>query len=65
MDQSKFDVSGLEDVRNGDEVILFGKPEDGVTADDLASITETINYEIICAPSNRITRIYLDKDSRK
>lgn len=65
MDQSMFDVSGLEDVRNGDEVILFGKPEDGVTADDLASITETINYEIICAPSNRITRIYLDKDSRK
>ena len=36
MDQCMFDVSGMDDVQAGDEVILFGRPEDGVTADDLA-----------------------------
>ena len=35
----------------GDEVILFGTPEDGVTADELAHIIGTINYEIVCAPA--------------
>ncbi|MFA7079177.1 MAG: alanine racemase [Syntrophomonas sp.] len=60
MDQCMFDVSGLEDVKAGDEVILFGKPEDGVTADDLADIIGTINYEIVCSPSSRIARTYID-----
>ena len=60
MDQCMFDVSGMDDVRAGDEVILFGRPEDGVTADDLADLMGTINYEIVCAPTNRISRIYVD-----
>ncbi|MCX5779238.1 MAG: alanine racemase [Firmicutes bacterium] len=60
MDQCMFDVSGLEEVQVGDEVILFGTPEDGVTADDLAHILGTINYEIVCAPSSRIVRIYVE-----
>jgi alanine racemase len=61
MDQCMFDVSGLDDdVQIGDEVILFGTPQDGVTADDLARILGTINYEIVCAPSSRIVRIYVE-----
>jgi len=60
MDQCLFDVSGIDNVRAGDEVILFGRPEDGVTADDLANLMGTINYEIVCAPSSRISRIYID-----
>ncbi|MDD4801501.1 MAG: alanine racemase [Syntrophomonas sp.] len=59
MDQCMFDVSAIEDVRVGDEIIMFGRPEDGVTADDLANAIGTINYEIICAPSSRVDRIYL------
>ncbi|MDD2509801.1 MAG: alanine racemase [Syntrophomonas sp.] len=58
MDQCMFDVSGLERVEEGDEVILFGKPSDGVTADDLARILGTINYEIVCALSARVPRLY-------
>jgi alanine racemase len=39
------DVSGIEGVRIGDEVVLLG---DGVTADDHARIAGTISYEILC-----------------
>ncbi len=60
MDQCMFDVSGMADVRAGDEVILFGRLEDGVTADDLADLMGTINYEIVCAPTSRISRKYVD-----
>jgi len=59
MDQCMFDITGLEGVEEGDEIILFGRPEDGVTADDLADIMGTINYEVICAVSSRVPRIYL------
>ncbi len=58
MDQCMFDVTGIEEVTVGDEVILFGRPEDGVTADDLAEIMGTINYEIVCSVGSRIPRIY-------
>jgi alanine racemase len=60
MDQCMFDVSGIDDVKTGDDVILFGRPEDGITADDLARLMGTINYEIVCAPSSRVSRIYID-----
>jgi len=60
MDQCMFDVSNIENVEAGDEVILFGKPADGITADDLAEIIGTINYEIVCAPSSRVVRTYAE-----
>jgi len=59
MDQCMFDVTGVEGVEKGDEMILFGRPEDGVTADDLAHITGTINYEIVCTLGQRIPRVYV------
>ena len=39
MDQCMFDVSNVEGVQEGDEIILFGTKEDGITADDLADIS--------------------------
>ncbi|MEA4926086.1 MAG: alanine racemase [Syntrophomonadaceae bacterium] len=62
MDQCMFDVSEIDDVKAGDEVVLFGRPEDGITADDLARLMGTINYEIVCAPSSRVSRIYIDNN---
>lgn len=59
MDQCMFDVTDLEGVQEGDEILLFGRSEDGVTADDLAGIMNTINYEVVCAVSSRVPRIYL------
>ncbi len=60
MDQCMFDVTGVEGVKTGDEVVLFGRPEDGITADDLAQIMGTINYEIVCTVGRRIPRIYIE-----
>jgi alanine racemase len=45
MNLTMVDVSGIEGVRVGDEVVLLG---DGVTADDHARLAETISYEILC-----------------
>ncbi len=59
MDQCMFDVTNVEGVREGDEIILFGRPEDLVTADELAEIKGTINYEIVCAVGSRVPRIYI------
>lgn len=60
MDQCMFDVTGVEGVKTGDEIILFGKPEDGITADDLAEMIGTINYEIVCSLGVRVPRFYKD-----
>ncbi|MGI5879913.1 MAG: alanine racemase [Syntrophomonadaceae bacterium] len=58
MDQCLFDISQSDDVREGDEIILFGRPEQGVTADDLANLSGTINYEVVCGISTRVPRTY-------
>mgnify|MGYP000945586496 FL=1 len=58
MDMCMFDVSGVGEVKEGDEVILFGRPEDGVTANDLAQAIGTINYEVVSALGSRVPRIY-------
>lgn len=54
MDQMAVDVSGIDDVNIGDEVILFGKE---LSVDCLAEISNTINYEIVCGISPRVPRI--------
>jgi alanine racemase len=59
MDQCMFDVSGIEGIKEGDEAILFGRPEDGITIDDLAEIIGTINYELVCLVSSRVPRVYI------
>ena len=54
MDQIMIDVTGIEDVKIGDEVILFGKD---ISVDEIAEICDTINYEIICDISPRVPRV--------
>ncbi|MBQ9599611.1 MAG: alanine racemase [Clostridia bacterium] len=56
MDQCMIDVTNVNNIDRGDEVIIFGKT--GVTIDDLASWLETINYEVSCVIGKRIPRIY-------
>ena len=58
MDQTIIDVSGIEDVKIGDEVTVFSA-EEFPTVDDLANFADTINYEIVCAVSKRVPRYYL------
>ena len=59
MDMFMIDVTGM-DVSVGDEVILIGKNGDlSIDADDIASLTGTISYEILCGIGKRIPRKYV------
>lgn len=57
MDQTVVDVSGIESVNVGDEVVVFGK-RPAMTTDDVAKALGTINYEIVCDVGKRVPRIY-------
>ena len=59
MDQSLVDVSLLRNrVGVGDEVVLIGSQGDAeISADEWASKSETINYEIVTGISSRVPRI--------
>lgn len=60
MDQCMIDVTGIEDVKVGDEVVLFGKQGEGfISIDELAEKLDTINYEIVCMIGKRVPRVYI------
>ena len=60
MDQCMIDVTGILDVKVGDEVVLFGKQGEGfISIDEVAKKLGTINYEIVCMISRRIPRVYV------
>lgn len=59
MDQFMADVSGIENIKVGDEVTLMGKSGDKcIPCEEIASLAGTINYEIVCGISKRVPRIY-------
>ena len=61
MDQCMVDVSAVPDVKLGDEVVVLGKQGDQeISADDLAAINGTINYEITCCFDLRIPKVYIN-----
>lgn len=58
MDQFMVDVTHIPDVKLGDEVILIGTQNGKtVSADEIAEIMGTINYEVTCLVSKRVPRI--------
>lgn len=60
MDQMMIDITGIDGVKVGDEVTLFGRDGDElITADDVASSYGTIGYELICGVSVRVPRIFI------
>lgn len=60
MDQCMIDLSDVEDVKIGDEVVIFGYEEELYPhVDELAKKIDTINYEIICMVGRRIPRVYI------
>lgn len=56
MDQTMIDVTDIDGVKVGDEVILFGS--DKISVDDAARHLNTINYEVTCLVSARVPRIF-------
>lgn len=64
MDQCMIDVTDIEDVKVGDEVILLGEENNlEFNADDMAKIIGTINYDVLCMIKHRIPRVYI-KDNK-
>ena len=60
MDQLMADVSALPDVKVGDTVTLIGRDGgEAITADELANLEGSINYEVVCGLSKRVPRVYL------
>lgn len=60
MDQFMVDITEIENVHLGNEVILLGS--DGnvkFDADDIAKLTNTISYEVLCLIGRRAPRIYI------
>lgn len=61
MDQMMVDVSALEDVVPGDEVILIGREgEEAITADDLGQWSGSISYEVLLAATERVHRRWIN-----
>ena len=59
MDQLMVDASAVPSVQEGDTVTLFGRDGEMVLpVDELASLCGTINYELTCAMSRRVPRVY-------
>lgn len=64
MDQFMVDVTDIEDVKLGDEVILLGSDgEIKFDAEDMANILNTISYEVLCLIGRRAPRVYI-KDKK-
>lgn len=64
MDQCMINVSELDSVKVGDEVILLGETENcKYNADDIAKEIDTISYEILCMIGKRVPRVYKINES--
>lgn len=58
MDMCMVDITGSA-IQAGEEVVLIGKQnEQVITAQEVADLTGTIDYEIMCGISKRVPRIY-------
>ena len=55
MDQCMIDITNVHNITVGDTVTLIGG---GISADVLAALQETINYEVVCDVGARVPRIY-------
>lgn len=65
MDHIMVDVTEVEEVKVLDEVILLGEDKDvSFNAQDMADLLGTIPYEILCAVSKRVPRVYM-KDGKE
>lgn len=60
MDQCMIDLNGFEDVKIGEEVVLFGRQGDEyISADEVGERYHTIGYEVVCAVNRRVPRFFI------
>jgi alanine racemase len=58
MDMTMIDITGIPDVREGDEVVVFGNE---LSVRQLAQWAQTIPYEILAGVSQRVRRVYFEE----
>ena len=60
MDLTMIDATGVSpDLEAGEEVVLFGEQEGArIPVEEVAGWAETIDYEVLCAVSRRVPRVY-------
>jgi alanine racemase len=58
MDMTMIDITGIDGVKEGDDVIIFGKE---LPVQQLAGWADTIPYEIMTGISQRVKRIYFEE----
>jgi Alr-MurF fusion protein len=58
MDMTMIDITGIPDVKEGDEVIVFGKQ---LSVQQVSKWAQTIPYEILTGVSQRVKRIYFEE----
>ncbi len=60
MDQFMIDVSQVSGVEPGTVAVLIGQDGDRkISAEEIAGLLNTINYEVVCSISKRVPRSYL------
>ncbi|MBU3154218.1 alanine racemase [Clostridium estertheticum] len=60
MDQCMIDITNINGVKVGDEVILIGEEENNkFNADIVGGLIGTISYEIVCMIGKRVPRVYI------
>ena len=60
MDLTMLDVGRTSDAAVDDEVVILGRQgEEAVTADEIAALLGTINYEVVTAISARVPRVFV------
>ena len=58
MDMCMIDLTKLPEVKVGDTVEIFGQTQ---SVDSLAALLDTIPYELTCAVSKRVPRLYMEQ----
>ncbi len=60
MDQFMIDVSKIDGVKVGDEVVLVGRQGDGeLTMEEVSEAAYSFNYELPCRIAERVPRVYI------
>jgi len=60
MDQCMIDLTDIENVKIGDEVVLFGDGSNNTPhIDEIARLLETSNCEVTCMISKRVPKVYM------
>lgn len=58
MDMTMIDITGIKNVKEGDEVMVFGE---ALPLPKLAEWAQTISYEIMTGVSQRVKRVYFEE----